>query len=111
MDNKINEIRRKISALRAEMTLVEAAIREQINHDLDGTDLSLRLMTMRVDLTVLIRRWREAGGGDRLFAVPEGLRRGAPRQRRKTRKGWLTRRLRVSPWELVDADAWLGESY
>ena len=59
------------------MLVMGNAVRDLVNHDLDGTDLSLRLMTMRVDLTVLIRRWREAGGGDRLFAVPEGLRRGA----------------------------------
>ncbi|WP_256434667.1 hypothetical protein [Bradyrhizobium sp. 6(2017)] len=30
MDNKINEIRRRISTLRAEMTLIEASIRDQI---------------------------------------------------------------------------------
>jgi len=47
MDNRINEIRRKISALRAEMLAIEDSIRDQINHDLDCTEASLRLMALR----------------------------------------------------------------
>lgn len=73
MDNKINEIRRKISALRTEMTLVEAAIREQINRDLDCTEASYRLMAMRAEVAELIGRWKAAGGGDRLPTVRERL--------------------------------------
>jgi chorismate mutase len=73
MDNKINEIRRKISALRAEMTLVEAAIRDQINHDLDCSGASYRLLAMRAEVAELIGRWKAAGGGDRLPTVRERL--------------------------------------
>jgi hypothetical protein len=75
MDNRFNEIKRKISVLRAEMLVMEKAVGDLVNRDLDCTDMSLRLMAARADLAVLIRRWREAGGGDELFAVPEGLRR------------------------------------
>ncbi|QOZ26004.1 hypothetical protein [Bradyrhizobium sp. CCBAU 51753] len=73
MDNKINEIRRKISVLRAEMTLVEAAIREQVNRDLDCSEASYRLMAMRAEVAELIKRWRAAGGDDRLPTVRERL--------------------------------------
>ncbi|WP_426433650.1 hypothetical protein [Bradyrhizobium genosp. P] len=73
MDNKINEIRRKISALRAEMTLIEAAIRDQINHDLDCSEASYRLMAMRAEVAELIGHWKAAGGGDRLPTVRERL--------------------------------------
>lgn len=77
MDNRFNEIRRKISMLRAEMLVTEKAVRDLVNRDLDCKDLAFRLMAMRADLAELVRRWREAGGGDRLSAVPEGLRRDA----------------------------------
>ena len=40
MDNRINQIRKKISALRFEMLNVEAAMHDQIAHDLDCTDLT-----------------------------------------------------------------------
>jgi hypothetical protein len=77
MDNRFNEIRRKISALRAEMLVMEKAVRDLVNRDLDCTDLSFRLMAMRADLAVLVGRWKDAGGGDRLPSVPEGLKRDA----------------------------------
>jgi hypothetical protein len=77
MDNRFNEIRRKISALRAEMPVMEKAVRDLVNRDLDCTDMSLRLMAARAELAELIRRWRKAGGGDGLTAVPAGLRRDA----------------------------------
>ena len=56
MDNRINEIRRKISALRAEMAEIEAAVRDQVNHDLDCTADARRLMAMRAELAGLIGR-------------------------------------------------------
>lgn len=73
MDNKINEIRRKISTLRAEMSLIEASIRDQVNRDLDCSDASYRLMAMRTEVAELIGRWKAAGGGDRLPTVRERL--------------------------------------
>ena len=73
MDNKINEIRRKISALRAEMTLIEASIRDQVNRDLDCSEASYRLMAMRAEVDELIGRWKAAGGGERLPTFRERL--------------------------------------
>jgi hypothetical protein len=73
MDNRINEIRRKISVLRAEMIEVEGAIRNQITHDLDCTESATRLMAMRQELAALVGDWKAAGGGDRLPTVQERL--------------------------------------
>jgi hypothetical protein len=86
MDNRFNEIRRNISVLRAEMLVTEKAVRDLVNRDLDCKDLSFRLMAMRADLAELVRRWREAGGGDRL-SVAEGLRREARVRGRGKRVG------------------------
>jgi hypothetical protein len=69
MDNRINEIRRKISVLRADMTEVEGSIRSQIKLDLDCSESAMRLMAMRQELTALIGDWKAAGGGDRLPTV------------------------------------------
>ena len=44
MDNKLNEIRRKISFLRSEMLLTEGAIRKQVNRDEDCSEASMQLM-------------------------------------------------------------------
>ncbi|MGY3137683.1 chorismate mutase [Bradyrhizobium sp. USDA 4501] len=73
MDNKINEIRRKISTLRAEMSLIEASIRDQVNRDLDCSEASYRLIAMRAEVVQLVGRWKAAGGGERLPTVRERL--------------------------------------
>jgi hypothetical protein len=73
MDNRINEIRRKISSLRAEMMKLEAIMRDQVNRDLDCTEASRRLMAKRAELLVLVGEWKAAGGSDRLPTVEERL--------------------------------------
>jgi hypothetical protein len=73
MDNRINEFRRRISSLRAEMMDAEAIIRDQVNHDLDWTEASLRLMAKRTELLVLLGEWKAAGGSNRLPTVEERL--------------------------------------
>ena len=73
MNNRINEIRRKISGLRARMLAEEDAIRDQVNHDLDCAESALRLLAMRADLSALVRQWKAAGGGERLPTVRERL--------------------------------------
>jgi hypothetical protein len=74
MDNRLNELRRKISTLRLEMLGLEASIRDQINNDQDCTESSLRLMGMRQELTALVREWTLLGGGERLPTIQERLR-------------------------------------
>jgi len=74
MDNRLNELRRKISVLRLKMLDMEALIRDQVNHDQDCTDSARRLMDMRQELTVLVREWSLLGGGEGLPTVQERLR-------------------------------------
>ena len=73
MDNRINEIRQKVSDLRARMPAVEDVIRNQINRDQDCTEASLGLMAMRVELASLVAEWRAAGGSDPLPTFQERL--------------------------------------
>jgi chorismate mutase len=73
MDNRINEIRRKMGVLRAEMVRVEETMHEQIRHDLDSTDAALRLMAMRTELVALVAEWKAAGGSEHLPTIEERL--------------------------------------
>jgi hypothetical protein len=74
MDNKINEIRRKISALRAKMLGAEDSIRDRINHDLDCTESSIQLMAMRREMVSLIRERDALGGREECPNIAERLR-------------------------------------
>jgi hypothetical protein len=74
MDNRINQLRRKISALRLNMLDMAASIRDQVNNDRDCTESSLRLMGMRQELAALVREWMLLGGGERLPTIQERLR-------------------------------------
>jgi chorismate mutase len=73
MDNRINEIRRKINALRSGMASAEVIMRDQINHDLDCTEAGTRLMAMRSELAALVAELKAAGGVDPLPTVEERL--------------------------------------
>lgn len=73
MDNRINEIRRKMNALRAEMMRVEETMHDQIRHDLDSTESALRLMVMRRQLAALVAEWKAAGGSELLPTIQERL--------------------------------------
>ena len=55
------------------MLAVESSIRDQINHDLDCTDASLRLMALRREVVDLLQQRKLAGGDDRCPAVEERL--------------------------------------
>ena len=94
MDNKINEIRRKISYLRSEMLVLEATIRQQINRDEDCTEASLRLMAMRTTMLSLIGERDSLGGSERLLDVEERLKAEYRAVSRKPLKGALGRRER-----------------
>ncbi len=85
MDNRINEIRRKISLLRAEMSRVEDLMRDQIRHDLDSTESALQLMAMRIELAALVAEWKAAGGSETLPTMQERLKaNNRPAQKPKT---------------------------
>lgn len=73
MDNKLNEIRRKIRFLRAEMLGAEDHIRQQVNRDEDCAAAAVRLMSMRGAMLGLIRERNRLGGEERLLNVDERL--------------------------------------
>jgi hypothetical protein len=83
MDNKLNEIRRKIRFLRAEMLVSEENIRQQVNRDEDCSAAAVRLLSMRGAMLGLIRERNRLGGEERLLNVDERLKldaRGAGRK-------------------------------
>jgi hypothetical protein len=55
------------------MLRVEDAIRKQINHGLDCTESSRRLMATRAELATLVTAWKSAGGAEPLPTVEERL--------------------------------------
>jgi len=94
MDNRLNEIRRKISFLRNEMLRFEETIRQQVNRDEDCSDASMQLMAMRVVMLGLIRERNRLGGEERLLNVDERLKVDYRAVSRKPLKGALGRRER-----------------
>ena len=73
MDNRVNEIRCKISSLRAEMLDLGDTIRDQINRDQVCAEASIRLMALRKEMLDLLQQRRAAGGHD-----PASTRSGRP---------------------------------
>jgi hypothetical protein len=73
MDNKLNEIRRKIRFLRAEMLGAEDNIRKQVNRGEDCAQAAVHLMSMRVVMLGLIGERNRLGGEERLLNVDERL--------------------------------------
>ena len=92
MDNKLNEIRRKIKFLRAEMLRAEMLgaednIRKQVNRDEDCSTTATRLMAMRVAMVGLIGERNRLGGEERLLNVDERLKLEARAASRKPSTG------------------------
>lgn len=74
MNNRINEIRRKISSLRTQMVRVESIMHDRIRNDLDCTESALQLLAMRKELAALVAEWKAAGGSEALPTIQERLR-------------------------------------
>ena len=73
MDNKLNEIRRKIRFLRAEMLGAEDNVRKRINRGEDCAEGAMHVMAMRVVMLGLIAERNRLGGEERLLNVDERL--------------------------------------
>jgi hypothetical protein len=73
MDNRLNKIRKDMSALRADMLRLEGVMREQIRRDRDCTESAARLMAMRREISMLVHEWRQLGGIADLPTVEERL--------------------------------------
>jgi hypothetical protein len=94
MDNKLNEIRRKIRFLRAEMLSAEDNIRKQVNRDQDCSEAAGHLMSMRVAMLGLIGERNRLGGEERLLNVDERLKLDVRAASRKPASVALDRRER-----------------
>ena len=87
MDNKLNEIRRKIKFLRAEMLSAEDNIRKQVNRDEDCSEAAVHLMAMRIAMLGLIGERNRFGGEERLLDVDERLKLDVRAANRKPSNG------------------------
>jgi hypothetical protein len=79
MDNRINQIRKKISVLRLGMLEVEAVMHGQVADDLDCSEASTRLMVMRAELGVLVHERKALGDRAPIVALVPEIRK--PRRR------------------------------
>ena len=66
MDNRINEIRRKINMLRSRMLELETQVRDQIEADRYCSQAATEQLAARREIARLIGEWKAVGGGDRL---------------------------------------------
>jgi hypothetical protein len=73
MDNKLNEIRRKIRVLRAEMLAAGDNIRKQVDRQEDCAVAATHLMAMRAAMVGLVSERNRLGGEERLLNVDERL--------------------------------------
>lgn len=64
MNNRINELRKMIRALRVSMMEAEAAIRDQIRHERDCSFVAQDLLNMRTVLAGLVREKEALGDHD-----------------------------------------------
>lgn len=79
MDNRINEIRKVIRALRISMMEAEAVIREQIARDQDCTFVAQELLKMRVVMSGLVREKEALGDRTPILVSNHVTRRPAPK--------------------------------
>ena len=94
MDNRVNEIRRKIRFLRSEMMSAGQTIRQQVNRDEDCAETSMQLMAMRVAMLGLIAERNRLGGAERLLDVDERLKLDCRAAMSRPRRGVRERRAR-----------------
>ncbi|MBR1245485.1 hypothetical protein JQ609_00920 [Bradyrhizobium sp. AUGA SZCCT0169] len=94
MDNRLNEIRRKIRFLRSQMLDAESTIRQHINRDEDCAEASMQVMAMRVVMLGLISERNRLGGEERLLDVDERLKADCRAVGRGPLKGARGRRVR-----------------
>ncbi len=77
MDNRINELRKLIRALRLSMLEAEAIMREQINQDLECSFVAGEILKMRTVMSVLVRERESLGDREPIlvksFFIPRRL--------------------------------------
>jgi hypothetical protein len=78
MDNRINEIRKQIRALRISMLEAEAIMREQINRDDDCSFVAEEVLKMRVVMSLLVEERTRLGDHEPIFVNRFMIPRRAP---------------------------------
>ena len=73
MDNRLNEIRREMSHLRAEMRRAEAVMHDRVARDQESTEAAVRVLEMRMRLAARVAEWTAMGGLAILPTVEERL--------------------------------------
>lgn len=99
MDNRVNEIRRIIRALRVSMREAEAIMHEQINRDEDCTFVAEEVMKMRMVMSGLVRERSALGDTDPIVVASLFV----PRRRPTSPRVGLERRRLVPPREVARA--------
>lgn len=99
MDNRINEIRRLIRALRVSMKEAEAIMHEQINRDEDCTFVAQEILKMRNVMGLLVRERSTLGDNEPILVQNLFISRRPPTPSRKH----VAKRRLVPPREAVRA--------
>ena len=82
MDNRINEIRKIIRALRVSMLEAEGIMRDQTNRDEDCTFVAHEVMKMRAVMSRLVQERTALGDGDPILVSSFFIPRRPPEQKR-----------------------------
>ena len=99
MDNRINEIRRIIRALRVSMREAEAIMHEQINRDEDCSFVAGEVMKMRTVMSGLVRERAALGDTDPIVVASLFV----PRRRPTPSRVSVEKRRLVPPREAARA--------
>jgi uncharacterized protein YfkK (UPF0435 family) len=78
MDNRINEIRKKIRALRVSMLEAEAVMHEQINRNQDCSEIAGEIMVMRATMSLLVQERARLGDREPILVNSFFIPRRAP---------------------------------
>lgn len=78
MDNRINEIRKKIRALRVSMLEAEAIMHDQINRDEECSEIAREIMVMRAAMGLLVQERTRLGDREPILVNSFFIPRRAP---------------------------------
>jgi hypothetical protein len=86
MDNRINEIRKQIRALRVSMLEAEAVMREQINRDEECSAVAREILVMRAAMSLLVEERTRLGDSDPILVDSLFIPRRSAAQKRPVKR-------------------------
>lgn len=78
MDNRINEIRSKIRALRVSMLQAETVMHDQINRDQECSEIAGEMLVMRAAMSLLVQERERLGDKEPILVQNFFIPRRAP---------------------------------